>query len=72
MLLQESMTFFDDEILPNRNLYSNMRYLMNDIRDLSINMIYKQIEKNLTEKAINLVKDKIKKGFSEIVKKFKR
>ncbi len=45
---------------------------MNDLRELSINVTYKNIEKNLTEKAVNIVKDKIKKGFSDVVKKFKR
>lgn len=30
------------------------------VRDLSINMTFRKIEKNLTEKVLNVIKDKIK------------
>ena len=68
MIYEHSIAFFDDDILPNRNLYHNYKHLLNEIRDLTINVTYKKIEKNLTEKSVNIVKEKIKSLFSEAVK----
>jgi hypothetical protein len=72
LLYDHSITFFDDDILPNRNLYENFRHLLNELRDVTINYTYKKIEKNITEKALNKVKDKIKALFSEAVKHLKK
>ena len=72
MLTEEAKTFFDDDILPNRNLYKNFRSLLNELRDITPNMTYRRIEKCITEQAVNMVKDKIKNLASEILKKFKR
>jgi len=40
------VAFFDDDILPNKtNLYANMRYLLDEVREITINSTYRQIEK---------------------------
>ena len=72
MLYDHTIAFFDDDILPNRNLYQNYRHLINEIRDLAINVTYRKIEKNLTEKSVNVVKEKIKGLFNEAVKQMKK
>jgi hypothetical protein len=71
-LNEESSTFFDDDLLPNRNLYQNFRHLLTELRDITCNMTYRKIEKTLTEKAVNLIKDKIKGLGSDILKRLKR
>ncbi len=72
MLNEHSVAFFDDDILPNRNLYNNFRLLLNELRDLTINYTFKKIEKNFTEKSLNKIKEKIKGLFSEAVKHMKK
>ena len=72
LLYDHSIAFFDDDILPNRNLYDNFRHLLNELRDLTINFTYKKIEKNFTEKTLNKIKEKIKSLFSEAVKQMKK
>jgi hypothetical protein len=42
------------------------------LRDITCNITYRRIEKILTEKAVNLIKDKIKTLASDILKKLKR
>ena len=42
------------------------------MRDITCNITYRKIEKNLTEKAVNLIKDKIKALGSDILKRMKR
>lgn len=72
LLYEHSVAFFDDDILPNRNLYDNFRSLLNEVRDLTINFTFKKIEKNFTEKTLNKIKEKIKSMFSEAVKQMKK
>ena len=62
------VTFFDDDILPNKNLYQNFREFIDDLRDVTINYSYRRIEKILTEKCVNVIKDKIKSLGSETAK----
>ncbi len=42
------------------------------MRDITSNMTFRRIEKALTEKAVNSVKDKIKNLASDILKRLKR
>jgi hypothetical protein len=72
ILDEECSSFFDDDILPNRNLYQNFKHLLGELRDITLNVTYRRIEKSLTEKAVNLIKDKIKSLGSDILKIFKR
>ncbi len=72
LLYEHSVVFFEEDVLPNRNLYDNFRNLLNELRDLTINFTYKKIEKNFTEKLLNKIKDKIKGLFSEAVKQMKK
>jgi len=68
----ESDSFFTDDILGNRNLYDNYRYLLDELRDVAINQTYRVVEKDMTEKAVNTVKDRIKKLYADASKQLKK
>lgn len=67
-LAKQCESFFQTDILPNRNLYANIRYLLTEVRDITINQTFRKIEKQITEYAITIVKDKIKAIHEETIR----
>jgi hypothetical protein len=72
LLSKNSDSFLMDEICPNKDIYDNLNMYLREIEELTLLSVFKNIEKNLTEKSINIVKDKIKSYASNIVNKFKK
>jgi len=68
LISTQFITFFDDDIQPNRNVSGNLRLLLSELRDITINLTYRRIEKQLTEKAVNIVKEKIKSLCNDAMK----
>lgn len=68
LISTQFITFFDDDILPNRNVSGNLRLLLSELREITINLTYRRIEKQLTEKAVNIVKEKIKSLCNDAMK----
>ena len=45
---------------------------MDELRDITINQTFRTIEKDMTEKSVNVVKEKIKRLCSDTSKQFKK
>ncbi len=55
-----------DDLCPNKNLHDNLKIYLEELDSILPKFAFKKIGKLLTEKALNIIKDKIKLTFSEI------
>ena len=60
--MKQSLVFLVDELCPNKNLHDNLQVYLNEIDALVPKFAYKKISKLLTEKSLNLIKEKIKEA----------
>ena len=61
-----------DELCPNKNLQENLKIYLEKIDHLLPKFAFKKIAKQLTEKSLNLIKEKVKQSVSEISKQMKK
>ena len=67
----ESLSFLEDELCPNKNLHANLKAYLEQVDKLVPKFAYKIVQKLLTEKALNIFKEKIKLAHQEIMKQMK-
>ena len=68
----EASSFLVDELCPNKNLQENLKIYLEQIDHLLPKFALKRIAKLLTEKSLNLIKDKVKQSISDINKQLKK